>query len=209
MSQAEGLERNIKIEVPEEAVLRRLQVPPAKFEKSGPMAGLFEAALDRGYGLASASAVWKSLEVLDCTGKGVSFRDSGFYIRSSDVAKMLAPCARATLMAATIGGPLTIETRGLMAEKRMTEAMLLDAFGSEAVEAAIDRLCGGLDKAAMSEGLIRTRRFSPGYGDWSLSSQEAILDELKAERIGIRLNEQHILFPEKSITAVVGWHTID
>jgi hypothetical protein len=92
---------------------------------------------------------------------------------------------------------------GLMAEKRMTEAMVMDAFGSEAVEGVVNTLCTRLRESERES--VPTRRFSPGYGDWDLSAQRAVLEELGAAEIGIGVGDSSILIPEKSVTAIMGW----
>jgi cobalamin-dependent methionine synthase I len=108
-------------------------------------------------------------------------------------------------MAATIGNELSLETERLMKEKKMTEALLMDAFGSEAVEEVVNTLCRLLQEAEAFKDQAMTRRFSPGYGDWRLEAQEAIVKELAVDRIGITLSRHFALVPEKSITAIVGW----
>lgn len=198
-----GVATGLGVNVPREAILRRLTITPAGFDSAGRMAELFDATVSRGYRLAEASAVWKTMEVLGCDATGVSFAGTTFRIGSVDVAVLLRPCRRATLMAATVGGKLSIEAEKLMAAKKMTEAMVLDAFSSEAVEAVTDELCDHLVKS--SAGTRPTRRFSPGYGDWALAAQGEILRELAAERIGVSVSEQCILRPEKTITAIIGW----
>ena len=50
-----------------------------------------------------------------------------------------------------------------------------------------------------------TWRFSPGYGDYPLSLQSELLRILDAPRkIGLCTNENSILTPTKSVTAVIG-----
>ncbi|MBQ4346729.1 MAG: 5-methyltetrahydrofolate--homocysteine methyltransferase, partial [Oscillospiraceae bacterium] len=50
-----------------------------------------------------------------------------------------------------------------------------------------------------------TQRFSPGYGDLPLHTQPILLRMLDAGRtLGITATAQHILLPQKSVTAVLG-----
>jgi len=200
-----GVIKDFKIVVERDAVLRRLQMNPSGYGSSGKVQELVEKAMEFGYRIMEPVAACKTLEIDRCGDSGVSFRDTAFTVASSDITALLRSCRKATLMAATIGKALTLETGNLMAQKRMTEAMILDAFGSEAVEAVVDFLCGTLRECAAREKMTLTRRFSPGYGDWKLPVQRGILRELDAQRIGIRVNENFILIPEKSITAILGW----
>ena len=48
-------------------------------------------------------------------------------------------------------------------------------------------------------------RYSPGYGDLSLSVQKDVLNILNADKIlGIKLGENLLMIPKKSITAIQG-----
>jgi len=48
-------------------------------------------------------------------------------------------------------------------------------------------------------------RFSPGFGDFGLEHQKAILDLVNAERLlGITVNKSYMMSPMKSVTAIMG-----
>ncbi|MCX6355737.1 MAG: hypothetical protein NTZ78_12675 [Candidatus Aureabacteria bacterium] len=200
-----GVKKDFKIAVDRDAVLRRLQMNPSGYGSSGKVQELVEKTMELGYRIIEPAAACKTLGIARCGDSGVSFRDTAFTVASSDIADLLRSCRKTTVMAATIGKGLTLETGNLMTQKRMTEAIILDAFGSEAVEAVVNLMCGTLREAAVHEKMTLTRRFSPGYGDWKLPAQRGIIRELGAHRIGIRVNENFILIPEKSITAIMGW----
>jgi cobalamin-dependent methionine synthase I len=52
-------------------------------------------------------------------------------------------------------------------------------------------------------GRDKSSRFSPGYGDFNISFQKQLLDILYADRIGIYYNEANMMFPQKTVTAIV------
>jgi cobalamin-dependent methionine synthase I len=52
--------------------------------------------------------------------------------------------------------------------------------------------------------LFLTTRFSPGYGDLPLTFQRDLYRELSLDELGIRITEKCILYPQKTITAVIG-----
>jgi hypothetical protein len=197
--------RDIVPRVAREVVLLRLQVGARGGLGAERLRELFEGAVERGCRIITPVAVYRRLDITSCAQGVVTFRGTCFSVRSADVASLLMPCRSAVLMGATIGPELSLETERLMANGRMTEAMVLDAFGSEAVDELVNRLCRMLNDVASGEGLALTRRFSPGYGDWDLAAQEGVLGELDAGRIGISLSESCILSPEKSVTAIAGW----
>jgi hypothetical protein len=47
------------------------------------------------------------------------------------------------------------------------------------------------------------RRFSCGYGDFSLNYQQFFYEILEFEKYGIKINDKNILFPEKTVTALL------
>ena len=120
-------------------------------------------------------------------------------VKSETLAENLCGCSRAVLFAATVG---VFIDRQIARYGRLSpaKAMLLQAFGAERIEALCDTFCGDLSKAAP----IRPR-FSPGYGDLSLTVQREIFPVLDcARRIGLTLNDSCLMSPTKSVTAFVG-----
>jgi hypothetical protein len=88
----------------------------------------------------------------------------------------------------------------------MTRAVILDAVASEAVETFADHVNEILAREHSLSGLKPTMRFSPGYGDLRTDIHTKLLPLLESERIGIRSHPQNfILYPEKTISAVIGW----
>ncbi len=204
-----GVVTGLEISVAPAAVLRRMGMGSSGARGAGEIGSLIARGIEAGRRLVAPAAVCATIVIERCAGGVVSFEGTGFVIRSADVAGLLAPCARATLIGATVGQGLSSASGRLMAGKAMTEAMILDAYGSEAVEAVVDAVVEGLGREAGAAGFTLTRRFSPGYGDWPLSSQPGVLDALGAARIGIAAGPECILAPEKSVTAVLGWVSRD
>jgi hypothetical protein len=102
--------------------------------------------------------------------------------------------------AVTIGDELEEEVRRMSGSGELADATILDAWGSELAEAA----AGALDEYICGEigplGLRPGRRKSPGYGAWKIEEQRPLLSRLRAERIGIRLSEGHLMIPRKSVS---------
>ena len=124
----------------------------------------------------------------------------GLSIASADLAKCLKNCTRAVVFAATVGAALDrlIARYGTASPAK---ALLLDALGSERIEALCDLLCADLE----AEHGCLTPRFSPGYGDLTLAVQQDIFRILEpARRIGLSLNGSLLMTPSKSVTAIVG-----
>lgn len=87
----------------------------------------------------------------------------------------------------------------------MSRAVILQAASAAMIEEYCDQVCEGLKKEYEEKGLYLRPRFSPGYGDFSLSCQSAVLDALDAgKHLGIKLTDSFLMMPSKSVTAVIG-----
>ena len=113
-------------------------------------------------------------------------------------------CHSVMLFAATVG----VEMDRLIARYSRTQpskSLLLDALGSERIEALCDAFCAELAVEKDREGLAALPRFSPGYGKLPLAAQRELIALLDAPRkIGLALNESLLMSPAKSVTAIVG-----
>ncbi len=127
----------------------------------------------------------------------VDFGFAKFY--SSDLCKNLKECVSAFVLAVTLG----METDRLVNMARVaspSKAFVIDALASAMAEAAADFVTDEIK----SEFNVRPR-FSPGYGDFCLEAQSDILSVLNADKfLGIKLGDNLLMTPKKSITAVQG-----
>lgn len=87
-----------------------------------------------------------------------------------------------------------------------SQLLMLEAIGTELVEKLMDYIEADIKSKTNS---TKSSRFSPGYGDWEISHQQIILDFLRADRIGVYLNESNLMIPRKSVTAVVKMDTFE
>ena len=87
--------------------------------------------------------------------------------------------------------------------KDRSRAVVLDALASVAIE----QVCRQFDEFLQGEfpDLFQTFRLSPGYGDYPIALQKYFLTELDApKKIGLTTNDNFLLVPTKSVTAVTG-----
>jgi len=121
-----------------------------------------------------------------------------------DISEHLQGCEKAVVMAATLGA----ETDRLIAKLKyadITRCLVMDACATQLIEEYCDRIESEIRKKAADSGLMAARRFSPGYGDFSLEIQPKILGLLHAEtKIGLTCTDSLILLPRKSVTAIIG-----
>ncbi|NCA66447.1 MAG: hypothetical protein EOM87_00120 [Clostridia bacterium] len=118
--------------------------------------------------------------------------------------KVLKDCESIVLFAVT----LTAEADSLLREysiKSMTKAVTLNACMTAYLENFADDFEAQQKENAESEGKGITRRISCGYGDFDIAKQNDIIELLRADKyLGITVNENNMLVPVKSITALIG-----
>lgn len=166
---------------------------------------LVDETMREGRSLVEPAAVLRDVAIEAEGEKRVVIDGGRLLLDGVSIARHLEGAERGTLLAVTIGGGVPARVRELSEEGEITRASILDAFGSEAVEAMADAVTAQVASEARRADCTLTARFSPGYGDLSLDHQKALLDYVEAERIGISLSESMTMVPEKSITAAIGW----
>lgn len=133
--------------------------------------------------------------------EGDSCRIGGVDFKSKNLSNLLEGCDTALVFAATIGVDID---RLIMKYSRISpsKALMLQAFGTERIEALCDTFCR--DYEAQS-GNSLTNRFSAGYGDFSINHQKEIFEFLNCQKlIGLTLNDSFLMTPTKSVTAICG-----
>lgn len=126
------------------------------------------------------------------------------YLQGEDIARHLSGCEQCVLLGCTLGAEVDRIARAAAATD-MTYAVVLDAMASVLAEAVAEQAEQQLRAQLQTEGQFLTGRFSPGYGDWSISVQNDLIRLLDAPRkIGLCATATHLLVPRKSITAVLG-----
>ncbi|MBR5429732.1 MAG: methionine synthase [Firmicutes bacterium] len=127
---------------------------------------------------------------------------SGLLLAGDDLKRHLQGCHQALLFAVTLSAGADLAIR--RAESRdLARALCLDCCAT----AAVEQVCGLIEDRLreVCPGCCFTTRFSPGYGDLPLNLQGPLLELLDApRRIGLCVNDHHILTPRKSVTAIIG-----
>ena len=115
-------------------------------------------------------------------------------------AGMPAPAPVVAVALCTIGPALESESSRLAGEGDLLGAVLLDAFGSAAAEAAAESLNAHVRDAARPLGLAAAPRISPGYGTWDVRGQGPLLGLLPAGALGVTLTPGFMMIPRKSVS---------
>lgn len=126
-------------------------------------------------------------------------------IDSCYLAQGLAQCQRLTVLCVTIGHQLPQQAENDLLSGHLHRGTVSDLLGSYSAEYLAETFSRYLAIQNMTKRLYPTLRYSAGYGDWSLSAQKQLLDFLAHPLLTVTCNDNFLLNPVKSITAVIGW----
>lgn len=117
------------------------------------------------------------------------------------IKKHLAGCYEMAVMGATLGAVVDRLIRENQI-RDMASAVILDCGASVLIE----QVCNDFEEQIRGQvkGFL-TGRYSPGYGDLPMDTQDQLIRILDAPRkIGLTVNQNHIMIPRKSVTAILG-----
>ncbi len=153
----------------------------------------FDEAVDIAVDHINPKVCFCELDVCDCD-----------FCGSLDIKKNLRDSKRVIIFAATVG----LDLDRLIARYEVlspTTALLLDAIGSERIEALCDAFCTDMKQRKAVDGFSLRPRFSAGYGDLPIEFQKTVFALLDPpSRIGVTLNDSYLMTPSKSVTAIIG-----
>jgi cobalamin-dependent methionine synthase I len=133
------------------------------------------------------------------------FLSGNLTFASKQLARFLRDCREALLMGATAGSAIMDAIMDKTGQDNLSAAVVYDATASEMVDAALDWIMDYFNQQIRREGKkLLSRRFSAGYADFQLDNQQVIYQKLQMEKIGVAINSNFILRPEKSVTALGG-----
>lgn len=161
----------------------------------------FTSAIELANKIMAPRFVWKLCNIKDSE-EGLVLEEANCVLRGQSIRKHLAGCDRAILFCVTLGSELDIEIDRLMVNEP-GKGVILNACGIAGIEKLADWLQSEIDGKLTGEhtGV----RFSPGYGDLPLETQTEVMRALACEKsVGVRLNSNYLMNPQKSVTAIAG-----
>ena len=195
---------SINVATPEESIYKRLGyrrgktqlIPQQKKEVEGYIEDALSFIKLKGAGIRIPIQGAKSSQIVLST---------SIIFKSTHLASFLKGCQEIVLMGATAGSRITDAIQKDSARDNLTRAVVFDAVASEIVDALLDWIMSFYNQKLRRENKhLTSTRFSAGYHDFLLENQKIIYNILQLKRIGININENFILTPEKSVTAVAG-----
>ena len=134
----------------------------------------------------------------------IAFVEDSIIFKSQVVVQLLEQCQQVAIFVVTIGKYLEETAWKLARDGLVLQATVLDAVGSDAVEKVADGVQDKIKEIAGTEGLVTSRRFSPGYCDWDIGQQRMLFHALTGHTLGVRLTGECLMIPQKSISGIIG-----
>lgn len=136
--------------------------------------------------------------------KGIFLKEYPLYLPGNNISYHLRNSKSCVLFSATLG--INVDRRISYYEKiDMAKALILNACATTAIEEFCDSICEEIGQEVKIDNKKLTARYSPGYGDFPLGLQKELLEAtMQYKNIGITASEYNILYPRKSVTAILG-----
>ncbi|MCD8036377.1 MAG: hypothetical protein LUE88_03205 [Clostridiales bacterium] len=123
--------------------------------------------------------------------------------KSVYLAKNLAGCGEVYIFLATLGS--AIDRMIASAKHTPSKALAIDASASALTEALCNKLNAELKERTAAEGKFLRPRYSAGFADFTLEYQKHFVEMLNTPKnIGVALRNGTMLFPTKSVSALIG-----
>lgn len=143
--------------------------------------------------------VFKCMPVED----GVQLLGTNVVLPGQDIKKHLEGAYKCVLFCGTIGIEVDNHLRKLYSTD-MTKAVVFDGCCTALIESYCDEIELTIKAMAKAENKFITSRYSPGYGDFLIESQNDFLLLLDtARQIGVTI--ENVMVPLKSVTAIIGF----
>jgi hypothetical protein len=194
----------IRIAPPRQKIYQRLGYHRQVTQISPQQQALTDHHIDEALPLIHLRGSSRRIPIIDRK-NGLIVLENQIRLESENLATFLLGCDEALVMGATAGEEIMAAIRHDLATEAITRAVVFDATASEMADGALDWLMDYTRQTLIREGkFLLTRRYSAGYGDFSLENQQVFHALLDLGEIGVRITKQSILVPEKSVTALTG-----
>lgn len=199
----------IRIAPPRQKIYQRLGYHRQVTQITPQQQTLTDRYIDDALSLIHLQGAVRRIPIIDRQSDVIVLED-GIRLESEKLVAFLHNCDEALVMGATAGEEIMAAIHHDLATEAVTRAVVFDATASEMADGTLDWLMDYTRQALMREGkVLLPRRYSAGYGDFALENQQLFQALLNLGEIGVRITEQSILVPEKSVTAITGIRKTD
>jgi len=163
-----------------------------------------DAGIKEGLLLCAPQGIYGILDIISNNGTTIKFKND-IEINSINLAEFLKNSSRAVFMFATVGHQVCDRISSEISSGNPALGVILDSVASQTTDAAVAWISEFVDKSIKKSGQkLTVHRYSPGYGDLSLSVQKVIFNMLQLDKLGIKITDSFMLEPEKSVIAISG-----
>ena len=180
----------------------------ADVEPSGRISSLIEEYVKEAYHVIEPSYTCTTRDIEYVDGSNV-YIEGSIVFQSEVIARLLERCRKISLFVVTIGNHLGEVANQLAEAGLIVQSYVLDAIGSDAVEKLACFVQELITDKVRAEGLVASRRVSPGCCDLDISHQGILFQAVNAQSIGVHLTEDNLIVPEKSLSGIVGLGSMD
>lgn len=124
-----------------------------------------------------------------------------FAHQSLAVGRLVQGASWVCLMAATIGDAVENRAKHYISDNQVFKGYIVDRIGSYLVERQVRELDKAVSREARDAGCRTTRRYSPGYRDFSIKAQFIFADLIGFAIPELRITSRALIKPEKTVTA--------
>lgn len=154
---------------------------------------------------ASGEEQGASGEEQGANGEGQGASGEGYPTKRS-IAHHRSPIALLTAVC-TLGPELEQQAARLSSQGHALESLFLGAVGVAMLEMLAEKAHEHLDEQGEKSGFHTGCRFGPGYGEMPMDVQKVLFELTDTTHIGVRLNENYVMAPVKSLSFFTEWHT--
>ncbi|MDX9715096.1 MAG: hypothetical protein RBT37_06685 [Dissulfurispiraceae bacterium] len=195
---------HIPIEAPIRMILTRLGYRSAKTVLSRREREKLEKTIAESFYLCEPKGCWMRIPIVDKKYDEIVLPE-GMILKSRSLAELLKNSSAIALMASTVGAAIVNAASDAISCGDGSTAVILDAVGGQSADAAMNWINEFLRRqVSRNDEQITIRRFSPGFGDFTIDNQKLFYSLLELDSLGLTLTSRYMLVPEKSVTAVVG-----
>jgi len=120
------------------------------------------------------------------------------------ITKYFYDCSHFAAFVVTAGVEFDEYCNKLKAEGDIVSEFVAYSIGSEIAEAAVRFVSTQIANDATKLNMGYTHSYSPGYCSWHVREQKNLFKILPEKPCGITLNDSNLMFPEKSVSGIIG-----
>ncbi|MDY6084529.1 MAG: vitamin B12 dependent-methionine synthase activation domain-containing protein [Dialister sp.] len=161
-----------------------------------------EQAIEEALALAKPKGIWRVLPYTPSEGRIEGIPP--LVLEGTSIRRHLETSWSVAMLTVTAGDDIEQASANHFKAGEYALGLLLDACATTVTEHLADQVDRLIQKAAAKDGQKTVWRFSPGYGNWPVTQQHDFCRLIEADKIGVHVTDHAMLFPRKSVSAIIG-----